>query len=61
MDHIMSSSIRQPEMPRWASWWLGAAGIYNLAWGSLTIAFPHLLFDFAGHGANPARLGPDRT
>lgn len=48
MDHIMSSSIPQPEMPRWASWWLGAAGIYNLAWGSLAIAFPHLLFDFAG-------------
>ncbi|MDZ4771944.1 MAG: SRPBCC family protein [Planctomycetota bacterium] len=34
--------------PVWAKRWLWAAGIYNLVWGALTIAFPHLLFDFAG-------------
>ena len=44
----MSSGIQQTEMPRWASRWLWAAGIYNLAWGSLAIAYPHLLFDLAG-------------
>lgn len=31
--------------PAWASWWLVAAGLYNLLWGALTIGFPHLLFD----------------
>ncbi len=33
--------------PRWASRWLIAAGVYNLLWGALTIAQPHLLFDLA--------------
>lgn len=33
--------------PVWTSWWLIAAGVYNLLWGTLTIAFPHLLFDLA--------------
>lgn len=28
--------------------WLFAAGIYNLVWGTLVIAFPHWLFDFSG-------------
>ena len=32
----------------WIFRWLWAAGIYNLAWGLVTIAYPHLLFDFAG-------------
>ncbi len=44
----MSSFNRHTDMPRWASRWLWAAGIYNLAWGSLAIASPHLLFDLAG-------------
>ena len=34
--------------PRWARHWLWAAGIYNLAWGALIIAFPNLLFDLCG-------------
>ncbi len=34
--------------PQWASAWLAAAGLYNLAWGALTIAWPHLLFDLTG-------------
>jgi hypothetical protein len=34
--------------PAWATRWLWAAGIYNLVWGAVTIAFPNLLFDFAG-------------
>jgi hypothetical protein len=37
-----------PKTPRWATWWLRAAGVYNLAWGGLVIAFPHLLFDLNG-------------
>ena len=44
----MTSGLQQTATPRWASQWLWAAGIYNLAWGSLAIAFPHLLFDLAG-------------
>jgi len=34
--------------PAWAKWWLRAAGVYNLAWGAVVIAFPHLLFDLCG-------------
>lgn len=36
--------------PRWMSRWLWAAGVYNLIWGTLAIAQPHLLFDLAGGG-----------
>lgn len=28
--------------------WLVAAGIYNLAWGALTVLFPNWLFDLTG-------------
>ncbi len=34
--------------PKWAGYWLIAAGIYNLAWGAITIALPNLLFDLTG-------------
>ena len=34
--------------PTWAPTWLRAAGVYNLVWGAVTIAFPHLLFDLTG-------------
>ena len=34
--------------PGWAKWWLRAAGVYNLVWGAVIIAFPHLLFDLCG-------------
>lgn len=33
--------------PAWATWWLVAAGFYNLSWGAGTILFPHLQFDFS--------------
>lgn len=36
------------EVPRWANRWLWAAGLYNLVWGGVIIAFPHLLFDATG-------------
>ena len=42
-DHPSRSSS-----PRWASRWLWAAGIYNLAWGAIIIAFPNFLFDLCG-------------
>ena len=42
----LSSSISPS--PPWASRWLWAAGIYNLTWGTLAIALPHLLFDLTG-------------
>lgn len=38
----------QTEVPRWASRWLWAAGIYNLFWGVVVVAFPHWFFDAAG-------------
>lgn len=41
------NSTPNREAPVWASRWLAAAGIYNLLWGAVTIAFPHLLFDLA--------------
>ena len=44
----MSASTRFTEQPRWARYWLLAAGIYNLVWGTLTIVFPNLLFDLTG-------------
>jgi ligand-binding SRPBCC domain-containing protein len=44
----MSVSSGGTASPLWASRWLWAAGIYNLAWGTLTIAWPHLLFDLTG-------------
>jgi small multidrug resistance pump len=28
--------------------WLQAAGVYNLVWGAIVIAFPHWLFDACG-------------
>lgn len=36
------------EAPRWARRWLYAAGIYNLVWGAVVIAFPNALFDLVG-------------
>jgi len=44
----MSFSTGMAQSPLWASRWLWAAGIYNLAWGALAIAWPHLLFDLTG-------------
>ncbi len=44
----MSATLTRTAPPRWASRWLVAAGVYNLAWGTLTILFPHLLFDLVG-------------
>jgi ligand-binding SRPBCC domain-containing protein len=46
---MIAASDREPSaIPVWASRWLYAAGVYNLVWGATVIAFPHLLFDFAG-------------
>jgi ligand-binding SRPBCC domain-containing protein len=44
----MNTTSERTKAPLWASQWLWAAGIYNLLWGAVTIAFPHLLFDLAG-------------
>lgn len=44
----MSLSSDGSRSPPWANRWLWAAGIYNLAWGALAIAWPHLLFDLTG-------------
>jgi peroxiredoxin len=37
-----------PSAPRWMTTWLVAAGIYNLAWGALTVALPNWLFSLTG-------------
>ncbi len=43
------NSVSKPQAPpAWTVWWLLAAGVYNLAWGTATIFFPHLLFDWTG-------------
>jgi len=43
------NSVRDPSQSRlWGRRWLWAAGLYNLAWGALVIAFPNLLFDLCG-------------
>ena len=34
--------------PAWMTWCLVAAGIYNLAWGGLTVLRPAWLFDLTG-------------
>jgi hypothetical protein len=31
----------------WASWWLLAAGVYNVLWGAAVVLFPGALFEFA--------------
>jgi small multidrug resistance pump len=37
-----------PAAPRWMTWCLVAAGLYNLAWGGLTVLVPDWLFDLTG-------------
>jgi small multidrug resistance pump len=44
----MNSGSEPMAAPSWAKRWLWAAGLYNLAWGFVTIAFPQLLFDLTG-------------
>ena len=38
----------RPGHPRWMTSCLVAAGIYNLAWGGLTVAWPEWLFSLTG-------------
>lgn len=38
---------RPPSTPAWMRWCLVAAGIYNLAWGAVTVLRPMWLFDLA--------------
>ncbi len=45
---LASSERDVPGAPAWARRWLIAAGIYNLSWGLLVIAWPHLFFDALG-------------
>lgn len=44
----MSNEVEHRAAPAWAWWWLRAAAVYNLVWGGVVIAFPHLLFDLCG-------------
>jgi ligand-binding SRPBCC domain-containing protein len=44
----MHTVTRPTASPRWAMYWLWAAGIYNLVWGTVTILAPNLLFDVTG-------------
>lgn len=43
----MATAVDSPS-PLWMSRWLVAAGIYNLAWGALTVLLPGWLFDLTG-------------
>ena len=44
----MNRALNPDLAPLQTSRWLIAAGIYNLAWGAITIGFPNLLFDLCG-------------
>ena len=44
----MSPAADGTGSPLWASGWLRAAGIDNLTWGAIAIAWPLLLFDLTG-------------
>jgi len=44
----MNPDTNANNFPAWAKGWLRAAGVYNLAWGAIVIAFPHVLFDACG-------------
>ena len=44
---MMTTTQTPAALPR-ISWWLVAAGIYNLLWGALTVLYPGWLFDLTG-------------
>ena len=44
----MNEVREERESPVWAGQWLFWAGVYNLLWGVITIAAPHLIFDLTG-------------
>ena len=44
----MASVVAPTPAPLWMSRWLVAAGVYNLAWGGLTVLVPNWLFDLTG-------------
>ena len=44
----MTSAVVPEHTPAWMGRWLVAAGIYNLAWGALTVLRPAWLFDLTG-------------
>ena len=46
--HRMATVAHTPASPVWMSRWLVAAGIYNLAWGAVTVLYPGWLFDLTG-------------
>jgi hypothetical protein len=44
----MATVAHAPSTPLWMHRWLVAAGVYNLAWGGLTVLNPAWLFDLTG-------------
>jgi len=44
----MATAVDPAPAPLWMSRWLVAAGVYNLAWGALTVLLPGWLFDLTG-------------
>lgn len=42
------SAGSKPVARPWMARWLVAAGVYNLAWGALTVLYPGWLFDLTG-------------
>jgi peroxiredoxin len=51
-DLVRGNAVVNPAAPSvapaWMSRWLVAAGLYNLAWGGLTVLVPAWLFDLTG-------------
>ena len=48
LESPMNEVREERESPVWAGQWLFWAGVYNLLWGVITIAAPHLIFDLTG-------------
>ena len=48
MEHSVTAVQDRRLTPEWARRWWMAAGVYNLVWGAIIIAFPNFLFDAAG-------------
>lgn len=44
----MSANESSTNAPTWARRWLIAAGVYNLLWGAVVVAFPNAFFHAAG-------------
>ncbi len=48
MTHTQNNTV-----PKWMTWWLNAAGVYNIVWGVATIALPTTTLGWLGIASTP--------